>query len=65
MQVCFREAPTIARERAFHLRLGIARLAPVDVEDIAKAAFALLHGDGHQGKRYEMTPGGADDGGGG
>ena len=27
----------------------------MDVEDIAKAAFALLHTSGHQGKRYEMT----------
>jgi nucleoside-diphosphate-sugar epimerase len=27
----------------------------VDMEDIAKAAFALLHTSGHEGKRYEMT----------
>jgi uncharacterized protein YbjT (DUF2867 family) len=27
----------------------------VDIEDIAKAAFALLHSSGHQGQRYEMT----------
>jgi uncharacterized protein YbjT (DUF2867 family) len=32
-----------------------AKLAPVDIEDIAKAAFALLHTSGHQGKCYEMT----------
>jgi uncharacterized protein YbjT (DUF2867 family) len=55
MQVYFREAPTIASEGVFYLPLEHARLAPVDVEDIAKAAFALLHGDGHEGKAYEMT----------
>jgi uncharacterized protein YbjT (DUF2867 family) len=55
MQVYFREASTIASEGVFYLPLEDARLAPVDVEDIAKAAFALLHGEGHEGKAYEMT----------
>jgi uncharacterized protein YbjT (DUF2867 family) len=55
MQVYFREVPTIASEGVFYLPLEDARIAPVDVEDIAKAAFALLHGDGHEGKAYEMT----------
>jgi uncharacterized protein YbjT (DUF2867 family) len=55
MQTYLREAPTIASEAAFYLPLENARLAPVDVEDIAKAAFALLHGDGHEGKAYEIT----------
>jgi uncharacterized protein YbjT (DUF2867 family) len=30
---------------------GVLREAPT----IAKAAFALLHGDGHEGKAYEIT----------
>jgi uncharacterized protein YbjT (DUF2867 family) len=55
MQTYFREAPTIASEGVFYLPLEDARLAPVDVDDIAKAAFALLHGGGHGGKAYEMT----------
>jgi uncharacterized protein YbjT (DUF2867 family) len=55
MQTYLREARTIAGEAAFYLPLGKARLAPVDVEDIAKAAVALLHGDGHEGKAYEIT----------
>ena len=55
MQTYLREAPTIASEAAFYLPLENARLAPVDVEDIAKAAFALLHGNGHEGKVYEIT----------
>src|SRR5215470_1350749 len=29
--------------------------ASADMEDIAKAAFALLHTSDHEGKRYEMT----------
>jgi hypothetical protein len=54
MQTYLREAPTIASEAAFYLPLENARLAPVEVEDIT-AAFALLHGDGHEGKAYEIT----------
>jgi uncharacterized protein YbjT (DUF2867 family) len=47
--------PTIVTASAFFLPLEDAKLAPVDMEDIAKAAFALLHTPGHEGKRYEMT----------
>ena len=50
-----REVPTIVAENALFLPLEDAKLAPVDIEDIAKAAFALLHTPGHEGKRYEMT----------
>jgi len=32
-----------------------AKLSPVDIEDIAKVAFALLHSKGHEGKSYDMT----------
>jgi uncharacterized protein YbjT (DUF2867 family) len=55
MSEYLRERPTIVAESAFFLPLEDAKLAPVDIEDIAKAAFALLHTSGHQGKRYEMT----------
>jgi uncharacterized protein YbjT (DUF2867 family) len=55
MQVYFREVRTIVAEGAFYLPLGDARLAPVDVDDIAKVAFAVLHGEGHESKRYSMT----------
>jgi uncharacterized protein YbjT (DUF2867 family) len=55
MQMYLREAPTVASDAAFYLPLENARLAPVDVEDVAKAAFALLRGDGHEGKAYELT----------
>ena len=55
MQVYLREVPTIVAESAFFLPLEDAKLAPVDIEDIAKAAFALLHTPGHEGKSYDMT----------
>ncbi|HKA86825.1 MAG TPA: SDR family oxidoreductase [Haliangiales bacterium] len=55
MQVYLREAATIAAEGAFYLPLDDVRLAPVDIEDIAKVAAALLTTEGHAGKTYEMT----------
>jgi uncharacterized protein YbjT (DUF2867 family) len=35
--------------------IGDSELSPVDIEDIAKVAVALLHSQGHEGKRYFMT----------
>ncbi len=55
MQVYLREVPTIVAESAFFLPLENAKLAPVDIEDIAKVAYALLHTGGHEGKSYNMT----------
>ncbi len=55
MQVYLREVPTIVAESAFYLPLEDAKLAPVDIEDIAKVAFILLHTQGHEGKIYDMT----------
>jgi uncharacterized protein YbjT (DUF2867 family) len=55
MHVYFREVPTIIHDRMLRLPMANARLSPVDVEDIAKVAVSLLHSEGHEGKRYEMT----------
>jgi len=55
MQVYLREAPTIVAESAFFLPMEHAKLSPIDVEDIAKIAFALLRNGGHEGKSYNMT----------
>jgi uncharacterized protein YbjT (DUF2867 family) len=55
MQVYFRELPTIVREQAFYLPMGEAKLSPVDLEDLAKVAFAVLRDQGHVGKSYDMT----------
>lgn len=40
---------------ALSLPMGGARLAPVDVEDIAKVAFTLLRNGGHEARSYDMT----------
>jgi uncharacterized protein YbjT (DUF2867 family) len=51
----FREIPSISADGILALPMKDARIAPVDSEDIAKIAVSLLHGDGHEGKRYEIT----------
>jgi uncharacterized protein YbjT (DUF2867 family) len=55
MYVYFREIPTILRDGVIALPMADARLAPVDVEDIAKIAVAVLVGNGHENQRYEIT----------
>lgn len=55
MHVYFREAPSIARDGVLALPMANARLAPVDVQDIAKIAVEVLLGEGHEDRRYEIT----------
>src|SRR5262245_6664467 len=55
MQVYLREVPIIASKGLLMLPLDDARLSPVDVEDIATIAFALLTQGGHQGRAFEIT----------
>jgi uncharacterized protein YbjT (DUF2867 family) len=55
MPVYFREVRTIVAHDTIALPLADARLAPVDMDDIARVAFALLSGAGHEGRVYEMT----------
>ncbi len=55
MQVYLREAPSIIGKGALFLPMEEVSLAPVDVEDIAKIAVALLCSEGHNGKSYAMT----------
>jgi uncharacterized protein YbjT (DUF2867 family) len=55
MQTYFRETPTIATEGKFYLPMADARIAPVDVADIAAACYALLRDDKYAGHAYEMT----------
>jgi uncharacterized protein YbjT (DUF2867 family) len=54
MQVYLRET-TIVASNALFLPLESVKLAPVDVQDIAKIAVALLGEPGHEGRSYEMT----------
>lgn len=56
MQFYFPQAPAmILTEDTLSLPMENAKLSPVDVEDIAKVAFALLRNGGHEGKSYDMT----------
>jgi len=55
MQVYLREAPTIAGKGLLQLPLDDVTLSPVDIEDIAKIAFALLTQGGHRGRAFEIT----------
>jgi uncharacterized protein YbjT (DUF2867 family) len=50
-----RELPTILAQGALFLPFKDARLVPVDVVDIARAAFVLLTTSGHEGKTYALT----------
>jgi len=55
MQVYLRETPSIAGKGLMQLPLDGVRLSPVDVEDIAKIAFALLTKGGHHRRAFEIT----------
>jgi uncharacterized protein YbjT (DUF2867 family) len=55
MQIYLREVPTITAYRELRLPMDESQMAPVDVKDIAKVAFALLTQEGHEGKSYAMT----------
>jgi uncharacterized protein YbjT (DUF2867 family) len=57
MQFYLPPAPTAVdiAQRTLFLPMGNARIAPVDIHDIARVAFALLHSEGHEGKSYDMT----------
>ena len=48
-------ARSIAAEGAMCVPMGDAALAPIDIEDIAKIAVAVLRADGQEGMRYDMT----------
>jgi uncharacterized protein YbjT (DUF2867 family) len=56
MQFYFPEAPAmLLAENVLSLPMENARLSPVDVEDIAKIAFALLRNGGHEARSYDIT----------
>lgn len=55
MQVYLREVPTIATKSALLLPLEDVKLSPVDIDDIAKIAFAILVRGGHEGRAFDIT----------
>jgi uncharacterized protein YbjT (DUF2867 family) len=42
-------------QRELVMPIGDSELSPVDIDEIATVAVALLHSQGHEGKRYFMT----------
>lgn len=48
-------ARSIASEGAMYSPMRDATLAPIDIEDIAKIAVAMLRAEGQEGMRYDMT----------
>ncbi|SDJ95844.1 Uncharacterized conserved protein YbjT, contains NAD(P)-binding and DUF2867 domains [Nonomuraea jiangxiensis] len=55
MHVYFEEVPDIVAHGELRLPLGDTTLAPVDIDDIAKVAYAVLTTPGHEGETYTMT----------
>lgn len=55
MQVYLREVPTIAATGALLLPLEDVKLSPIDIEDIAKIAVAILVSGAHHGAAFDMT----------
>jgi uncharacterized protein YbjT (DUF2867 family) len=55
MQAYFRQVPAIVAKGAFFLAMEDARIASIDVADIAEFSAALLTSSGHDGKIYPLT----------
>jgi uncharacterized protein YbjT (DUF2867 family) len=55
MPAYFRQAPMIAAKGAMFLPMEDARIASIDVGDIAEIAAKVLTGSGHEGKVYPLT----------
>jgi uncharacterized protein YbjT (DUF2867 family) len=55
MQVYLRDAKTIAATQTLPLPMGDVTMAPVDVEDLAKIAIAVMTRPGTEGRRFTIT----------
>ncbi len=55
MHAYFRQVPSIVAKRALFLPMEDAKIASIDVGDIAEVAAAVLTGSGHEGKIYRLT----------
>lgn len=51
----FRQVPSIVARGVMALPMGEARIASVDIGDIAEVAIAVLTTSGHEGKIYPLT----------
>jgi len=55
MPAYFRQAPSIVAKGALFLPMENAKIASIDVGDIAEVAATVLTGSGHEGKIYPLT----------
>ena len=55
MPAYFRQVPMIVAKGAMFLPMEDARIASIDVGDIAEIAVRVLTGSGHEGKTYPLT----------
>jgi uncharacterized protein YbjT (DUF2867 family) len=55
MPVYFRQAPSIVAKNALFLPMEDAKIASIDIGDIADVAAAVLTTPGHEGKIYPLT----------
>lgn len=55
MPAYFRQVPLIVTKGAFFLPMEQAKIASIDVGDIAEVAYIVLTGHGHEGKIYPLT----------
>jgi len=55
MHAYFRQVPSIVGIGALFLRMENAKIASIDVGDIAEVASIVLTGAGHEGKMYRLT----------
>jgi uncharacterized protein YbjT (DUF2867 family) len=55
MQAYFRQAPAIVNKGALFLPMEEARIASIDVYDVAEVAAAILTSVGHEGNIYPLT----------
>jgi uncharacterized protein YbjT (DUF2867 family) len=55
MHAYFRQVPSIVKRGGLFLPMGDARIASIDIGDIAEVAADVLTGTGHEGKIYSIT----------
>lgn len=55
MHAYFRQVPSIVKRSALSLPMADARIASIDIGDIAEVAADVLTGSGHEGKTYPIT----------
>jgi len=55
MHSYFRQVPSILKAGALRLPMADARIASIDIDDIAEVAAEVLTGSGHEGRIYPIT----------